>query len=309
MAVHNIKQREAESTRDFATRYTDDTLQILGLPEDRRISGFVHRLRTRNLVEFLSTNLPTTFKGLIEKTYTWIKVREVATNGTLNDRRESFERSKKTSWDNNRGQKRRDRFSPYRGPNRGLLSKLSKSPREILATEKIEEAIKLGQLSHLVKGIKKERAKASDTQREEGRRTRALEITFLPVIRNNNSSALVIIKARIFGRQVNRVYMDSGSSCEVIYEHCFLKLKPSIKASKVNSKVPLVEFLGEHTWPIGEVPLEITIVILRQSSKRGMAWAPITAWLPASGGTPEGRNITKSQKSDIGSQPSHGEEN
>nr|GEV18033.1 hypothetical protein [Tanacetum cinerariifolium] len=113
LAVHNIKQREGESTRAFATRYTDDTLQILGLREDQRISGFVHDLRTRSLVEHLSTDLPSTYKGLMEKTYTWIEVREVATNEAPSDRRENFERLKKSSWDNNRGQKGRDRFSSY----------------------------------------------------------------------------------------------------------------------------------------------------------------------------------------------------
>ncbi|GKD78630.1 reverse transcriptase domain-containing protein [Tanacetum coccineum] len=103
LAVHNIKQREGESTRAFATRYTDDTLQILGLHEDQRISGFVHGLRTRSLVEHLSTNFPSTYKGLMEKTYTWIEAREVARNGAPSDRRENFERSNKSSWDNNRG--------------------------------------------------------------------------------------------------------------------------------------------------------------------------------------------------------------
>nr|GEW53381.1 hypothetical protein [Tanacetum cinerariifolium] len=49
LALHSIKQRECESVRAFATRYTDDTLQILGLHEDQRISGFVHGLRIRNL--------------------------------------------------------------------------------------------------------------------------------------------------------------------------------------------------------------------------------------------------------------------
>ncbi|GJT43142.1 reverse transcriptase domain-containing protein [Tanacetum coccineum] len=34
LAVHNIKQREGQSTRGFATRFIDDTLQILGLHED-----------------------------------------------------------------------------------------------------------------------------------------------------------------------------------------------------------------------------------------------------------------------------------
>ncbi|GKB64458.1 hypothetical protein Tco_0920644 [Tanacetum coccineum] len=192
LAVHNIKQREGESTRAFATRYTDDTLQILGSDG---------------------------------KTYTWIEAREVATNGALSDRRENFKRSKKSSWDNNRGQKGRDRFSPYRGPNHGLLSSLSKSPREILATEKvarsfeqpprmfgsrrsrdmskychfhedhghdtndcrqlrrqIEEAVKSGQLSYLVKGIKKERAKASENQRVEGKKDKGTTPTEAPIL-------------------------------------------------------------------------------------------------------------------------------
>ncbi|GJT01041.1 reverse transcriptase domain-containing protein [Tanacetum coccineum] len=136
-AVHNIKQREVESTRAFATRYTDDTLQILSLHEDQHISSFVHGLRKKSLVEHLSTDLPSTYKGLMEKTYTWIEAREVATNEAPNDQRENFKRSKKSSWDNNRGQKSKDRFSPYRGPNHGLLSSMCKSTREILATEKI----------------------------------------------------------------------------------------------------------------------------------------------------------------------------
>ncbi|GJV93250.1 reverse transcriptase domain-containing protein [Tanacetum coccineum] len=97
LTVHNIKQRERESTRAFVTRYTNDTLQISGLHEEQCISGFIHGLRTRSLVEHLSTDLPSTYKCLMEKTYTWIEAREVTTNGTPNDRRENFERSRKSS--------------------------------------------------------------------------------------------------------------------------------------------------------------------------------------------------------------------
>ncbi|GJR22080.1 hypothetical protein Tco_0970607 [Tanacetum coccineum] len=86
-------------------QYTDDTLQILGLHEEQRISGFVHGSRTKSLVEHLSTNLPSTYKDLMEKTYTWIEAREVATNGTPNGQRENFERSRKSSWDNNMDRK------------------------------------------------------------------------------------------------------------------------------------------------------------------------------------------------------------
>ncbi|GJT10552.1 reverse transcriptase domain-containing protein [Tanacetum coccineum] len=75
----------------------------------------------------------------------------------------------------------------------------------------------------------------------------------------SNSSAPVVIKAKIFGREVNQVHMDSESLCEVIYEHCFMKLKPSIRASKVDSKVPLIRFSGEKSWSTRKIPLEITI--------------------------------------------------
>ncbi|GKD56104.1 reverse transcriptase domain-containing protein, partial [Tanacetum coccineum] len=166
--------------------YTGDTLQILGLHEEQRISGFVHGLRTRSLVEFLSTDLLTTYRGLMEKTYTWIEAREAALQPVQESKGDSGNREDH-GHDTNHYRELR---------------------------HQIEEAVKLGQLAHL---------------------------------------------ARISGRQVNRVYMDNGSSCEVIYDHCFLRLKPSIRSLRVDSKTPLVGFFEEHSWPLGKVPLEITI--------------------------------------------------
>ncbi|GKE25929.1 hypothetical protein Tco_1441313 [Tanacetum coccineum] len=182
-AVHNIEQRDVESTRAFVTRYKDDTLQIL--------------------------DLPTTYKGLMEKTYTRIEAKEIATNIALSDHIEDFDKfTKGFSWDNNKGRKKNmDMFSPYKGSNPELLVNLSKSPREILATDmaakafeqhpcmvenrrscdmskychfhkdhghetnqyreprhQIKEAVKSRKLAHLVKGIKKGKTKTSDTQ-------------------------------------------------------------------------------------------------------------------------------------------------
>ncbi|GJT25330.1 reverse transcriptase domain-containing protein [Tanacetum coccineum] len=222
-------------------------------------------------------------------------------------RREGFNKSKKNpSWDNNKGQKNKDRFSSYCGSNHGLLSNLSKSPKEILATEKVARTFEqppcmlenrrsrdmtkychfhkdhghdnndCGELRHRIKEAGEWKNGDKDTTPAEAlilmisRRDHTInrksleeltprfeEITFSPVARVNNSSDPIIIKAKIFGRQVNRVHMDNGSSCEVIYKHCFLKLKPSIKSLRVDSKVSLVGFSREHSSPIGEVPLEI----------------------------------------------------
>ncbi|GKD03261.1 reverse transcriptase domain-containing protein, partial [Tanacetum coccineum] len=97
----------------------------------------------------------------------------------------------------------------------------------------IEEAMKSGQLSHLVKGIKKEMAKTSDSQRGEKKEKSTTsaeapilmtnqeeactrnnisksptfegrEITFPLVTKGSNSSVPVVIKAKIFGREVGQ---------------------------------------------------------------------------------------------------------
>ncbi|GKB63127.1 hypothetical protein Tco_0919313 [Tanacetum coccineum] len=142
------------------------------------------------------------------------------------------------------------------------------------AETQIKEAIKSGQLTHLVKGIKKGKAKVSDTQLGEWKKgdketipakapilmvnresnvskRKSMEepigeITFPYVLGFDNSSDPVIIRVQISGRQVKRVNMDSGSSCEVIYEHCFLKLNPSIRSLMIDSKILLVGFSGEQ---------------------------------------------------------------
>ncbi|GJT51525.1 reverse transcriptase domain-containing protein [Tanacetum coccineum] len=242
-----------------------------GLHEEQRISGCVHGLRIRSLVEHLSTDLPSTYKGLMEKTYTWIEAREVATNRIPNDRRENFERSRKSSWDNNRGQKEKAARS-FEQPPRMFGRRRSRDMSKYCHFHKdhghdtnecrqlrnqIKEAVKSGQLSHLVIGIKKERDESYTKNKFEGLTSEGKEITF--PLRGTNSSAPVVIKSKIFGREVNRVQMDSGSSYEIIYEHYFMKLKPSIKASKVDSKVPLIGFLGEKSLSIRKIPLEITI--------------------------------------------------
>ncbi|GJY54158.1 hypothetical protein Tco_0445822 [Tanacetum coccineum] len=148
---HNIKQREGKSTRAFITRYTDDTLQIL--------------------------DLPSTYKGLIEKAYTWVEAREVATDGILNNRRDDSERSKKFSWD----PRYKKVAKTFEQPPRFLGANWSKDKtrychfhedyghetnqcREL--KHQIEEAVKSGQLAHLVKGVKEKKEKTTSTSLE-----------------------------------------------------------------------------------------------------------------------------------------------
>ncbi|XP_071739379.1 uncharacterized protein [Rutidosis leptorrhynchoides] len=147
----------------------------------------------------------------------------------------------------------------------------------------IEEAVNSGKLSHLIKGIrepKKERVQekkiedmrqeaknailAIDSHQPYKKRERCrfvrewIEVPFPALDTICPSDLPVNINGKIFNREVRRIYLDSGSACDVMYERCFLRLSPAIRARLGAPRVPLVGFSGERCWPIGEIDLEFT---------------------------------------------------
>ncbi|GJS13203.1 hypothetical protein Tco_0407675 [Tanacetum coccineum] len=144
----------------------------------------------------------------------------------------------------------------------------------------IEEAVKSGQLSHLVKEIKqggkrREQAKAAKKgeapnkekatvifmiqpwQRITRQKTTQSfsadqEISFSILGDNIGQETPIVIEAEVEGHRIHRVYMDGGSASEVLYEHCFNRLHPKIKNQMVPARTLLLEFSGEISWPLGE---------------------------------------------------------
>ncbi|GJT10946.1 reverse transcriptase domain-containing protein [Tanacetum coccineum] len=56
----------------------------------------------------------------------------------------------------------------------------------------------------------------------------------------------IILEALIEGFLVRRIYVDGGSSSEVIYEHCFRNLRSETRAKLKETRTPLVGFSGER---------------------------------------------------------------
>ncbi|GJS58313.1 hypothetical protein Tco_0653097 [Tanacetum coccineum] len=56
---------------------------------------------------------------------------------------------------------------------------------------------------------------------------------------------------------VRRVYVDEGSSVEVMFEHCFENLPAKVRAGLRETRTDLVGFAGEVAKPLGKIDLEI----------------------------------------------------
>jgi hypothetical protein len=76
--------------------------------------------------------------------FIWIEAKEVSTNGApIENKEQNSKFSKHSSWEGSKNKnKNHNTFTPYnKGPNHGLLGSLTKSLKEILATERAAKAL------------------------------------------------------------------------------------------------------------------------------------------------------------------------
>ncbi|GJU36472.1 hypothetical protein Tco_1184826 [Tanacetum coccineum] len=129
----------------------------------------------------------------------------------------------------------------------------------------IEELIKAGKMSHVIKELKqgngKDQPKTTKTGEASGKdkplailmvqpwkkvaRQRIaqsfsldLEISFPPLEEEDRTEAPMIIEAEIGGHFIHWMYVDGGSASEILYEHCFSKLRPEVKRQMVPATTP-----------------------------------------------------------------------
>ncbi|GJX56092.1 reverse transcriptase domain-containing protein [Tanacetum coccineum] len=82
-----------------------------------------------------------------------------------------------------------------------------------------------------------------DKKRKSRETTKAwmnIPITFSLISLEDVSDEPLIVEAKVEGYLVRRVYVDEGSSVEVMFEHCFDNLNPEIKARKTSMKFIVV---------------------------------------------------------------------
>nr|GEW31517.1 reverse transcriptase domain-containing protein [Tanacetum cinerariifolium] len=220
--IHNTKQRDGETIKDFMERFKIETGRMKGDLECMRISEFMHGVFNPELTKRLNEHVPKTIEEMMITTTAFI-------------RGEATAASKKKGhayWKPQDQSKRHsDKRPDFRGHPRGergsnRFTPLTKTPKEILATE---------------------------------------------------------AEAKMGGHVIHRMYIDDGSSMEILYEHCFNRHRPEIKSQMVPATTSLTGFSGETIWPLGQLRLLVTIGDATHSTKAWMNFMVVKSMSPYNG--------------------------
>ncbi|GKD74035.1 hypothetical protein Tco_1332317 [Tanacetum coccineum] len=282
--IHHIKQREGETTKAFMERFKAESMHVSGVPECMRISGFMHGIANPDLIKKLNDNILKFMEKMMNVTIAFLRGEVAATNQLKKkvppawkhqetshkpnfDKRLNFKSQHKSS-------RQQDRFTPLTKTPKEILemetvkfkalppmtgptenrnkNKLCEFHRDkghstnecIHLRKQIEEAVKSGKLSHLVKAIKQGGKRGEQTKtvkkREAPNKEKAMkifmiqpwqritrqkttqsfsadqEISFSPLRNNGRQETPIVIEAEVEGYLIHRMYMDGGSASEVL---------------------------------------------------------------------------------------------
>ncbi|GKE27662.1 reverse transcriptase domain-containing protein, partial [Tanacetum coccineum] len=258
--IHHIKQREGESMEDFVQRFKTKSRNVKGAPECMRISRFMHSITNPELIKLLHDNISKSVDKMI---------REPGRKQNF-DKRGDFQNQQ-------RSKRRRDKFTL-----------LTKSLREILALDKgkfkapppMTTPVKKRNSNkfcefHGEVGRNTDESNSSKKGRDiwhgqgygnpdgatmaEDRIMQSFSPDLPPLGEEDGMEGPMINEAKIGGHFINRIYVDGGSSSEILYEHCFKRLRPEVKNQMVPATTPLIGFSGEVIWLMGQISLPVKI--------------------------------------------------
>nr|GEV70416.1 reverse transcriptase domain-containing protein [Tanacetum cinerariifolium] len=277
--IHNIKQRDGETIEDIMEGFKIKTGRMKGAPEFMQISGFMHGVNNPELTKRLNEHVPKTMEEMMITTTAFIRGEAAAASkkkGHVSWKAQ--DQSKRNTSDKRsdfRGHSREGRGSNQFTPSPERRKK-SWWPKQL--KKQIEELVRAGKLSHLIKEIKQGRDQSkTERKRQQSKISPRQSIWYN---RGKNSQAK---EAEMGGHMIHRMYIDGGFSMEILYEHCFSRLWPEIKSQVVLVTTSLTGFSGETIWPLGQLRLLVIIGDATHSTKAWMNFMIVKSLSPYNG--------------------------
>ncbi|GJS06282.1 hypothetical protein Tco_0363078 [Tanacetum coccineum] len=239
--IHGIKRRQNESLQTFMDRFKSESSHIKGAPPVLRISVFMHGHGYLKLTKKLNDKIPKTMDEMFERVKAFIRGEMAAGSTEMvrpfqgdkgNTRPVWFGGQKRAR--NRNGPKEVQRnmgvYTPY--PRRDTFTSLTKTSKEILAME----GISFPEPPPLIGTEGRNHRRPY----EEERSGLTEELTFSEIPQNSLTDEPIILEEMIEGHQIRRIHVDSGSSSEIMYEHCFRNFNTNVRSSPRKCKASLV---------------------------------------------------------------------
>nr|GEV88544.1 reverse transcriptase domain-containing protein [Tanacetum cinerariifolium] len=242
--IHNIKQRDGDTTWDFIERFKTETGRMNGAPECMRIFGFMHGVNNPELTKRLNEHVPKTMEEMMITTTTFIRGEAADVSWKPQDQSKRHTSNKRSSF---RGKKE---------------TSVKDKPTTIYMAQSWQRTVK-----------------QKVTQSFE----RVKEVAFPPLASSNETEGPLVIEAEMGGHTIHRMYIDGGSLMEILYEHCFNRLWPEIKSQMVPATTSLAGFSGETIWPLGQLRLLVIIGDATHSTKAWMNFMIVKLLSPYNG--------------------------
>nr|GEY99114.1 reverse transcriptase domain-containing protein [Tanacetum cinerariifolium] len=173
--IHNIKQRNEESTEELVRRYKLECMDVKGAPKCMKISRFMHRITNPELIKQLHDKIPKSIDEIMGITATFLRGEMAASN---RERKKSFTLLTKTPREIIALDKGKFKPPPPMTTlvERRNASKFYEFHREVDHTtdecmhlkRKIEKMLKAGKLSHLIKELKQNNRKDQEKTAKKG---------------------------------------------------------------------------------------------------------------------------------------------
>ncbi|GJZ59213.1 reverse transcriptase domain-containing protein [Tanacetum coccineum] len=278
--IHNIKQREGESTEEFVRRYKLECRDVKGAPECMKISGFMHVITNPELIKRLHDKIPKSIDEMMRVTTTFFKGEVSASN---RERKKSF-----PSWKQQEAGPKQNFKKEASGNNKGRNESMTvghTTDECMHLKRKIKEMLKARKLSHLIKELKQSNGKdqAKATKKEET---------------SGKDKSLAILMVQSWQRVASQKYSNLlsevsnffSTSREGRWDGGF---RPEVRNQMIPATTPLVGFSGEIIWPFGQISLLVKIGDEEHSTSAWMNFMVVRSPSPYNGiiGRPGVRRI------------------
>ncbi|GJW83097.1 reverse transcriptase domain-containing protein [Tanacetum coccineum] len=240
--ITKIVRKPNESLTTFKERWTVETGFIKDVSEVMKISSFMDAVKSPELAKHFSNKVPLTMNEMMERLDDFVRSEEAYVNTEL----PKEERPKEILATERqlRLPAPRPMLNPLGTGNtdrgRGAHSRDAPQPTKIINVINVNS-------------VKDKKRKV----REVTEGWINVPISFPPISSEDISDEPLIIEAEVEGYLVKQVYVDEGSSVEVMFEHGFENLDARINAKVKETQTDLVGFAGEISKPLGKIELEV----------------------------------------------------